>query len=1163
MIVPTSTISNVSENYFKLEYLSRKLQSLVVDAVDVQDPLVYGDVVPGGVLVVLPVVDIHPLPTLIGTQFYQFYTSLTINFKFLTVATYCVKTTKQRTIKFLTDPEAPHSVVIGIKYIKISTKITKQYVKLTTLHGNCPKIAFENIQVPATATSTILPSRSHYFINWNKFMHILNGNIKKQFFRFSDIKFQNVPGTKNVSDIQVAVDIVLASRPVMLGIGEVSYDKLSLCHFPGYTIYRGKQSNSKKIRMNLLVKNGLVVEEMDLECEVPTCTVKYGDWTVCFLYREWMKCGDSKTRDLELQKSRWKTFIPKWKSLTGKSLVLGDYNFCFLNGNSPYQRQFQEMRDLVEENFLLDGWSQLVQDCTRHQRNNIPSLLDHVYSNDLSFFDRVYNLSIIDSDHNCIGVRLRHDGQVHYSKIIEKRDYEGINDEEFERIFLTSHSWNIFVDAEGKERIKHLWDIYLEQDIDEALAKFNQRVNSAMDRLAPKKSITIRKKFSPWITSEIKDQLQVRKNLHTIAQNSDNDPEAWLQYKKYRNNLRFVMRKAQDDYTRCWLNTDNETKKWTRIKQYTGLDKDKNNSEMEIQTNFGKTKNPSILSNFMNVFFKDKVDRLKQRTNPNLQRSLFYTKKFLQGKEGIFDEEFSFSNTDLDTLHRHVKSLSNTSSVGVDDIPTVIVKKFKAILLPPLLHIINLCLTQSQYPTLWKTGCISPIPKKGNLSQASNWRPIVLNCVVSKLLERVMNEQIMNYMRRNHYDPPSQHAYRPEKSCNTALTELDTFIQKNRDRGWVVGLCLTDQSAAFNVLQKDILLGKLQLLGFTSSALKLIQDYLTGRKTKCTVNGHTSSTVDLHSGVGEGSVLGPSLYTLGQICVSAVCTLVKEDLYNQHNITVDTLSCEYADDVTGCLATRHDTDLQLAINILMSQYQDYFSACGLCLNQDKCAVMILRSKAKTQDIFWNGKPAETKVKLLGLWIDSRYEFLDHVNHVVKVCSYKMSCIRKVAHWLSDKNLKQVVTSLVLSQISYCAEIYLRLPKVRTKVQKVLNSAARLALREDRYANCEKMMQKLEWLNLDNLYRQQLLCSLRRYLNSGVTEYTLQWLDWEARLGIRRRLLRISWTPEKNHGKLSFLQAAVSLWNRTEVGRQVFTTYELFKEWIFVKLKSLYGNKNLL
>ena len=142
MIVPTSTTSNVSENYFKLEYLSRKLQSLVVDAVDVQDPLVYGDVVPGGVLVVLPVVDIHPLPTLIGTQFYQFYTSLTINFKFLTVATYCVKTTKQRTIKFLTDPEAPHSVVIGIKYIKISTKITKQYVKLTTLHGNCPKIAF-------------------------------------------------------------------------------------------------------------------------------------------------------------------------------------------------------------------------------------------------------------------------------------------------------------------------------------------------------------------------------------------------------------------------------------------------------------------------------------------------------------------------------------------------------------------------------------------------------------------------------------------------------------------------------------------------------------------------------------------------------------------------------------------------------------------------------------------------------------------------------------------------------------------------------------------------------------------------------------------------------------------------------------------------------------
>ena len=142
------------------------------------------------------------------------------------------------------------------------------------------------------------------------------------------------------------------------------------------------------------------------------------------------------------------------------------------------------------------------------------------------------------------------------------------------------------------------------------------------------------------------------------------------------------------------------------------------------------------------------------------------------------------------------------------------------------------------------------------------------------------------------------------------------------------------------------------------------------------------------------------------------------------------------------------------MNIIMDQYKDYFSACGLCLNADKCAILVIRSKARTVNIVWNGKPEETKVKLLGIWLDSRYEFLDHVTHLVQVCSYKMSCIRKIAKWLTDDNLKDVVESLVISQITYCSEIYLRLNKVRKKVQKILNSAARLALRENRYANCE-------------------------------------------------------------------------------------------------------------
>merc|ERR1711923_472330 len=133
-------------------------------------------------------------------------------------------------------------------------------------------------------------------------------------------------------------------------------------------------------------------------------------------------------------------------------------------------------------------------------------------------------------------------------------------------------------------------------------------------------------------------------------------------------------------------------------------------------------------------------------------------------------------------------------------------------------------------------------------------------------------------MRSNLLDPITQHAYRSNRSCVTAWIDLDTFIQRNRDRNRPVALILTDQSAAFNVLDPDILDGKLELLGFSTTARRLIKNYLTGRKTRCTVNGHTSDCIELHSGVGEGSVLGPCLYTLGQVCVSMVPDITRKCL---------------------------------------------------------------------------------------------------------------------------------------------------------------------------------------------------------------------------------------------------------------------------------------------
>ena len=139
---------------------------------------------------------------------------------------------------------------------------------------------------------------------------------------------------------------------------------------------------------------------------------------------------------------------------------------------------------------------------------------------------------------------------------------------------------------------------------------------------------------------------------------------------------------------------------------------------------------------------------------------------------------------------------------------------------------------------------------------------------------------------------------------------------------------------------------------------------------------------------------------------------------------------------------------------------------------------------------------------------------------------------------------------------------MRLQKVRTKVQKLVNSAARLVLHKDRYANCATMMKDLDWLNMDNHHRTQLLISLRRLLRTRSAPKTFRMMDWSTNYGSRRRLLRLGWKWKGKHGKHCYIQFAVREWNAFKLGTKVFPNDKKFKEWICQETIRLHGNQNL-
>ena len=121
--------------------------------------------------------------------------------------------------------------------------------------------------------------------------------------------------------------------------------------------------------------------------------------------------------------------------------------------------------------------------------------------------------------------------------MFEIRDIEGIDKDEFERLF----------------KISNLWEIISEHRVDEAVRKLNQKVLAVLDRLSPKKMVVINKKYAPWINHEIKADLEYQRVLHEAAQDS-NSFQDWADYKRFRNQLRNKMRRAEEKITREWLN---------------------------------------------------------------------------------------------------------------------------------------------------------------------------------------------------------------------------------------------------------------------------------------------------------------------------------------------------------------------------------------------------------------------------------------------------------------------------------------------------------------------------------------------------------------------------------------------------------------------------------
>jgi hypothetical protein len=221
-----------------------------------------------------------------------------------------------------------------------------------------------------------------------------------------------------------------------------------------------------------------------------------------------------------------------------------------------------------------------------------------------------------------------------------------------------------------------------------------------------------------------------------------------------------------------------------------------------------------------------------------------------------------FQPVSVATLNSIISS-SPVKQSELDPVPTWLLKKSLHLIAPFITNLANASLSTASVPTSMKVAIVTPLLKKENLdlSVISNYRPVSNLSFISKVLEKIVKQQLTSYLESNNLLPIFQSAYRANHSTETALLRLYSDLVATADVGKVSLLALLDLSAAFDTVDHVILLERLSIeFGLNGLVLQWFKSYLSDRYQMVKCSGGTSAARALSCGVPQGSVLGPLLF---------------------------------------------------------------------------------------------------------------------------------------------------------------------------------------------------------------------------------------------------------------------------------------------------------------
>ena len=356
-----------------------------------------------------------------------------------------------------------------------------------------------------------------------------------------------------------------------------------------------------------------------------------------------------------------------------------------------------------------------------------------------------------------------------------------------------------------------------------------------------------------------------------------------------------------------------------------------------------------------------------------------------------------------------INLLANKSS-GPASIPLRLLKIAADLVVIPLCHIINISFSTGVFPDILKVAKVIPLHKGGSTQEVNNFRPISLLSIFDKILEKLMHKRLYTFLEEHDILFKNQFGFRKRSSTGHSLIEISEEIKESIDNGKYGCGIFIDLKKAFDTVNHNILLMKLEHYGLRGPLLKWFETYLTGRKQFVYYNGVSSDIVSISCGVPQGSVLGPLLFLL-----------YINDLPNISSKLSFFLS---VDDTNIYYESTNLAEIENTVNAELKKLSQWLNLNRLALNVGKTNFVIFRSSKKplyhNVVLIMNRKALEQKdhVKYLGVLMDEHLLWKPQISSISKKISRGVGILAKLRGHMDQKLLLCIYYSLVFSHLSY-------------------------------------------------------------------------------------------------------------------------------------------------